>query len=289
MSDRHLKQDLAGFEAGLSLSRRELLKLLGGGIIVMFTGGELLAQRDEPELPTDFNAFLRIGEDGKVTLFTGKIEMGQGVVTSLAQMLADELDVPLDSVQMVMGDTDLCPWDMGTFGSMTTRFFGPPESAQAMIAAGISADRVRAAGPGEELEVAGANLGVVLSKTPAVSDVAHLGYIAELAGVKVYDTGDIMRGVTREPSLMEPLRRAAPHIALITTSPTEEEFPDFDEAAELAITIGARVAVPAHYDCFAKRTFDPAPFAERFRGSAATRAEIIPYCGCFLFAGGQTR
>ena len=126
MSDRHLKQDLAGFEAGLSLSRRELLKLLGGGIIVMFTGGELLAQRDEPELPTDFNAFLRIGEDGKVTLFTGKIEMGQGVVTSLAQMLADELDVALDSVQMVMGDTDLCPFDEGTWGSMTTRFFGPP-------------------------------------------------------------------------------------------------------------------------------------------------------------------
>ena len=47
--------------------------------------------------------------------------MGQGVITSLAQMLADELNVPLDSVDMVMGDTDLCPWDMGTFGSMTTR------------------------------------------------------------------------------------------------------------------------------------------------------------------------
>ena len=52
--------------------------------------------------------------------------MGQGIITSLAQMLADELDVPLDHVDMVMGDTDLCPWDMGTFGSMSTRFFGPP-------------------------------------------------------------------------------------------------------------------------------------------------------------------
>ncbi|MCK5219467.1 xanthine dehydrogenase family protein molybdopterin-binding subunit, partial [bacterium] len=58
--------------------------------------------------------------------FTGKIEMGQGVITSLAQMLADELDVALEAVDMVMGDTDLCPWDMGTFGSMSTRFFGPP-------------------------------------------------------------------------------------------------------------------------------------------------------------------
>ena len=52
--------------------------------------------------------------------------MGQGVITSLAQMLADELEVSFSSVDMVMGDTDLCPWDMGTFGSMTTRFFGPP-------------------------------------------------------------------------------------------------------------------------------------------------------------------
>ena len=51
--------------------------------------------------------------------------MGQGVVTSLAQMLADELDVSLEAVDMVMGDTDLCPWDRGTFGSLSTRIFGP--------------------------------------------------------------------------------------------------------------------------------------------------------------------
>ena len=88
-------------------------------------------------MPTDFNAFLRIGEDGRVTCFTGKIEMGQGIVTSLAQMLADELSVPLEQVDMVMGDTDLCPWDMGTFGSMTTRFFGPPLRAAAAEAQNV--------------------------------------------------------------------------------------------------------------------------------------------------------
>ena len=103
---------------------------MGGGIIIFFSAGDLTAQERRPpgyqDLPTDFNAFLRIGADGRVTCFTGKIEMGQGIVTSLAQMLADELDVPLDAVDMAMGDTDLCPWDMGTFGSRTTRFFGPP-------------------------------------------------------------------------------------------------------------------------------------------------------------------
>ncbi|MFB3880861.1 MAG: molybdopterin cofactor-binding domain-containing protein [Armatimonadota bacterium] len=127
MSDtRHLGRRSGRFESGLALSRRDLLKIFGAGIVVMFTGGGVLAQEGEAELPTDFNAFLRIGEDGRVTLFTGKIEMGQGPITSLAQMLADELDVRLDSVDMVMGDTDLCPYDEGTWGSMTTRFFGPP-------------------------------------------------------------------------------------------------------------------------------------------------------------------
>ncbi|MGB9488716.1 MAG: molybdopterin cofactor-binding domain-containing protein, partial [Terriglobia bacterium] len=62
---------------------------------------------------------------------------GQGVITSLAQMLAEELDVPLESVDMVMGDTDLCPWDRGTFGSMTTRFFGPPFRAAAAEARAV--------------------------------------------------------------------------------------------------------------------------------------------------------
>jgi len=127
-----LDLDFKDIEILPPLNRREFLKVLGGGIIVFFSYGNAEALQEPRrrmgfrlQAPADFNAFLRIGEDGKVTCFTGKIEMGQGVVTSLAQMLAEELDVSLDSVQMVMGDTDLCPWDMGTFGSMSTRFFGP--------------------------------------------------------------------------------------------------------------------------------------------------------------------
>lgn len=52
--------------------------------------------------------------------------MGQGIFTSMAQMLAEELDVPLDSIDMVMGDTMLCPWDSGTTGSRSTRYYEPP-------------------------------------------------------------------------------------------------------------------------------------------------------------------
>jgi len=111
-------------------SRREFLKRFGGGIAVFVTfGGNLSliegAEAQSRGVPKDFNAFLRIAEDGRVTCLTGKIEMGQGPITSLPQMLADELDVSYDKVDIVMGDTDLCPWDRGTWGSLTTRAFGP--------------------------------------------------------------------------------------------------------------------------------------------------------------------
>jgi len=142
-SDEDLALDFTDIASPLALNRREFLKISGGGIAIIFTAGESLAAAAEGRrgggrgYPSDFNAYLVVGADGRVTCFTGKIEMGQGIITSLAQMLADELDVPLDTVDMVMGDTDLCPWDMGTFGSMTTRFFGPPLRAAAAEARGV--------------------------------------------------------------------------------------------------------------------------------------------------------
>src|SRR5205807_2298999 len=51
-------------------------------------------------------------------------EMGQNIRTSLAQQVAEELHVPVDSISMVMADTELCPFDMGTFGSRTTPQMG---------------------------------------------------------------------------------------------------------------------------------------------------------------------
>ena len=127
--DHYMDIDFKDNTPNFQINRREFFKIAGGGIFILFTIKDMSVfaqQSQQQSLPTDFNAFLKIGEDGRVTCFTGKIEMGQGIITSLAQMLADELDVALDDVDMVMGDTDLCPWDMGTFGSMSTRFFGPP-------------------------------------------------------------------------------------------------------------------------------------------------------------------
>jgi nicotinate dehydrogenase subunit B len=129
---RRYESDPAKTANPAALDRREFLKLAGGGIFIFFTAGspwDLLEAQQRGagrEYPADFNAYLRIAEDGKVTGYAGKAELGQGASTSLAQIVAEELDISLDSVDMVMGDTALCPWDMGTFGSRTIKYFGPP-------------------------------------------------------------------------------------------------------------------------------------------------------------------
>ena len=121
------------------IDRRDFLGLVGGGIVVLFglnpSAPSTAAER--PGYPSDFHAYLAIGANGRVTVFSGKIEMGQGVMTSLAQMAAEELGVDLASIDMVLGDTDKCPWDMGTFGSMSTRFFGPALRAAAAKARAV--------------------------------------------------------------------------------------------------------------------------------------------------------
>jgi nicotinate dehydrogenase subunit B len=120
------------------MGRRDFVKLLGGGILVSVNLGPLTlfnsreARDDQSRgYPEDINAYLHIAEDGQVTLYSGKIEMGQGIMTSLSQMAAEDLGVSLESMSIVMGDTDTCPWDMGTFGSLTTRMFGPAVRAAA--------------------------------------------------------------------------------------------------------------------------------------------------------------
>ena len=114
---------------GRQLSRRNFLKISGSGLFILFapgTFGDIALGQAGRGYPTDFNAYLKIGEDGRVSLFCSKIEMGQGIITSMAQMLAEELDVSLESIDMVMGDTKFCPWDSGTTGSRSTKNFGPP-------------------------------------------------------------------------------------------------------------------------------------------------------------------
>ena len=115
------------------LARRDFFKMLGAGIAVFVVAKDALAQETAPghrsfhteELPKEITSWLHIGEDGIVTGFTGKAEMGQNIRTSISQSLADELRVPFESVRLVMADTTLTPFDAGTFGSRTTPTMTP--------------------------------------------------------------------------------------------------------------------------------------------------------------------
>ena len=112
-----------------ALDRRKFFKLTGGGLIVAFVLKDLLSFDSEPAPvePSSLSgveSWIHIGEDGTVTVYTGKVEVGQNIRTSLAQIVAEELMVPVLSIKMVMGDTDLVPFDAGTFGSRTTPQMG---------------------------------------------------------------------------------------------------------------------------------------------------------------------
>src|SRR6266403_421824 len=115
------------------LQRREFFKMMGAGIAIFSVPANAVAGQEsggrrgdrDQEQPKDISSWLHINEDGMVTVFTGKVEVGQNTRTTLAQSVADELRVPLSSIRMVMGDTALTPFDRGTFGSRSSPYMSP--------------------------------------------------------------------------------------------------------------------------------------------------------------------
>ncbi len=182
----------------ISSDRRNFLKKLGGGIIVVFSIGELSllkswGQNTSEDL-LNFNAYLRVKEDGRVDCYTGKIEMGQGVTTSLAQVLAEELEVSVYSIDMIMGDTELCPYDAGTWGSLTTRFTDPVLRAAAAEAREILID-LAAEHFGVSDEMLDVINGTVFVKNDASKNIT---YAALTKGKKIVQT------LTKKPELKKP-------------------------------------------------------------------------------------
>ncbi len=100
----------------VSVERREYFDLLGDGLVVVLAPGERPRGGGAFALEGG-GAWLHIGVDGVVTAFTGKVEIGQDNRTALSLIVAEELRVEPEAVALVMGDTDLCPSDPGTFGS----------------------------------------------------------------------------------------------------------------------------------------------------------------------------
>jgi nicotinate dehydrogenase subunit B len=109
-------------------SRRDVLK--GGGALVVsfsFAGavvGETLAQGAKPLVLTEVDSFLAVDAGGEVTLYSGKVDLGTGVATALPQIVADELDVPLNRIKLIQGDTALTPDQGPTWGSLSIQIGG---------------------------------------------------------------------------------------------------------------------------------------------------------------------
>jgi isoquinoline 1-oxidoreductase len=108
-------------------TRREFLRIMGGGVVVALVLADAVPeapaqQRGRPagQRPREIGAWLHIDRDGAVTGYTGKTEVGQNIRTSLTQVIAEELRLPVGRIRLVMADTQLTPYDMGTFGSQTT-------------------------------------------------------------------------------------------------------------------------------------------------------------------------
>jgi isoquinoline 1-oxidoreductase len=117
--------------------RREFIKGIGAGIFLIVPLTKVCSQEGQREsaesgrggfnerLPKDIGAWIHIDESGGISVFTGKVEMGQNIRTSLAQAVAEELYAPVSMIRLVMADTDLTPFDMGTFGSRTIPTMAP--------------------------------------------------------------------------------------------------------------------------------------------------------------------
>ena len=176
----------------IDISRRDFLK--GAGALVVSFSIPLptlaQAQQQDPRLQ-QLDAWLAVGGDGNITVYTGKVELGTGVQTALAQIVADELDVPFERVHMVMGDTQLCPNQGPTVGSQTMYRAGPQLRQAAAEARhtllGLAAARLDA--PADRLAVAD---GVV-----SASDGRKIAY-AELIGDKRF--GQKMSGSAKPKS-----------------------------------------------------------------------------------------
>lgn len=148
MSMQPVSEELPPLEAGetadsiefdFAMDRRAFVEVLGAGLLFTLAGARGQAQEPTGRRGDSRSvaARLHLGEDGLVTVFTGKIEMGQGARTELTQAAAEELHLPVASVRLVMGDTGVVPDDGITAGSRTTPTTVPAVREAAAAARGL--------------------------------------------------------------------------------------------------------------------------------------------------------
>ena len=165
-----------------SLNRRSLLKATAGAMVVGFSfeatlahaaGTTMPALRPAKAVAKDLvDSFVSIEPSGKITIFVGKVDLGTGTKTAMAQMAADELDVAFEQIHMVMGDTATTPDQWMTGANLTiAQGGGELRKACATVRAALLARASSRLGvPVEQLQVEG---GVVRVKSDASKTVSY--------------------------------------------------------------------------------------------------------------------
>ncbi len=206
----------------------------------------------------------------------------------------DESSLPTDLVLLTHAYGDhTCPESLERIHQSwpSARIVGPRESIEKIRAeTGIKESQLTSIKEGESAEAFGINVHAFLSK-PAGGDPAagisppnstHLGYVVETGGMKLYFSGDEISTFADHEKLVGPVAAMKPKIGFLVTHPTEGEFPDFRGSVEMARLLGLQTAVPSHYACFVKRTYDPLAWAAQF-GDADPKPLIIPYNSHVLY------
>lgn len=170
------------------------------------------------------------------------------------------------------------------------RFIGPAESIARLRGGGIADARLITVAAGDTARAGAMTIHAVWAKPPGGApadgikppDVTHLGYVVDTGSVRVYITGDPINTFAEHDELLQPIAALRPDIGLLTTHPSEGEFPYFDGSAKMAQQLGLKAAVPAHYACFVKRTYDPQTWAAHFPVDGP-RTIIIPYNSAVVY------
>ena len=169
------------------------------------------------------------------------------------------------------------------------QFIGPSESIQNLRDNGIAEDRLTTIKVGDVVKLGSMTAHVVYAKPPQGDpdagikppDVQHFGFVVETGGsegekVRAYVSGDPINTFGEHEPLTGPVAALRPDIGFLTTHPNEGEFPFFDGSAKIAQKLGLKAAAPSHYQCFAKRNYDPQAWVAAFP-LEGIELLIIPY------------
>ena len=165
-----------------AVSRRDFLKT-SGAIVVSFSARGLAQGPFDTQVshidPKRLDSWIAIAADGRVTAFTGKCELGQGMHTAQTQLVAEELSLPIDRVTLVMCDTDVAPDQGTTSGSQSTPAnFNHENLAQAAATAREALLRLAAARLGVPIDQLSASAGVITARSDASKRVSYAELVA---------------------------------------------------------------------------------------------------------------